>query len=1310
MLQNSPHLVQLGMSLAKPSFTQTMEEILDTIHQQKFVPLQVIVDSINSAQLQLDKILEITQEYITAQQGACDNSLLFLALLIISKLPEVTQDISQRYQQILTRLFSISNQVKELILTQLSLYCIERDKFALFSLHILKNLCVTTIIINNKQPRFEMQTTSLLDSELQLSLLKATKNFRQIVDPSVMYLQNIYSYLISDSSKLQVYCQSKFQELTLVCAPNIVARVLMMNNFIFEPSTDLNTQKMHAFLPNTVVHHLNILKKQQHVQKDKIKYQQHVKPQLDSTLFPKSIRALLTTENQHTTIKNALTVLYHAVNPFLDCTFENDDFEADPRSALQFYIDQMIKLATQNVNSNYDQVFIEMSNFVMASILYTNLTDQEQIVELVQTILREKPALKLEAFKIFDTLLLTKDINWFFNTFDDSSSEFREYIISRLLIIIETCANPKLTSKLDVKNETRSMIDEIDARIEDFKDLLIYCEEKELKNEKFSLFASLRKASYYLIQDLLEKALNLDKDSKLFLYLNKALSQLKVAGQDQSQYGNIVNKLILMLETIFNFQILIQPKQIKFEPLNKSQKLAQSKVQSNSLAISMTPNMVQSELNVSRLDTTARPKTPQKPTAIQYSYLITQKEKEEFLLQLQEQSDFKFETLKFINDHLISEKCPELLQLFIQLASSRPSKLAEKYVVPGLLFLLQNKNLNLSAHSALSRFNIHSLFSPQLVTQTSDLALSLLTAFEKGSQTQQLTILKFLETELDFLGLNQQPANQFVTKLFKFASVQRFGNATGFRQFCIQAEKSFAFTAEGRRPGTPVRVSSRPVTPVRIGSRPGTPVNMSRAGTPKQFEKSIGQKPLNQSGVRQQQMQFTNIYDIQYITQQLQLVAPNIKNYDLHQTFELVKLVIKQIDRFEQQLDMLYSLIVLQTQEIGQLSTPYAKLIEQLLKTFKISILITNPYLQQCTVFFLVKMHSKLNQKLSLQIATSLYKGLTVKFWMSVLSVQYTQEELQLLNPVLGKCLEFDEELKTEDFIYQAVKFLVKNQGEHLQLKAFIIRELKVMSCEGVKRFVLMKGGDDHNAQLAAQQFQMFFNEIEVDESLQLYDSQLKESLKNIQSQINENMQVSAFIEVAKVEDVNYIEQQLVEQNPVLMAEKAVLGVIQNKPTLESLECIQAQIQHLSNNATASALNTWLIQNISQYPDKITEILVQLKNVVALTLVDYSLLMSFYEQKQSQKLLDIIVQVKSYSLLKLQDLFFQQIVDKKVEQYVTILNIYLYVLQKKLVLIDESHREQLKDFLSYSEQLNGNTKRLRKVALEIVELILEERL
>ncbi|CAL6087744.1 Hypothetical_protein [Hexamita inflata] len=205
-------------------------------------------------------------------------------------------------------------------------------------------------------------------------------------------------------------------------------------------------------------------------------------------------------------------------------------------------------------------------------------------------------------------------------------------------------------------------------------------------------------------------------------------------------------------------------------------------------------------------------------------------------------------------------------------------------------------------------------------------------------------------------------------------------------------------------------------------------------------------------------------------------------------------------------------------------------------------------------------------------------------------------------------------------------------------------------------------------------------------------------------------MQVSAFIEVAKVEDVNYIEQQLVEQNPVLMAEKAVLGVIQNKPTLESLECIQAQIQHLSNNATASALNTWLIQNISQYPDKITEILVQLKNVVALTLVDYSLLMSFYEQKQSQKLLDIIVQVKSYSLLKLQDLFFQQIVDKKVEQYVTILNIYLYVLQKKLVLIDESHREQLKDFLSYSEQLNGNTKRLRKVALEIVELILEERL
>ncbi|CAL5999852.1 Hypothetical_protein [Hexamita inflata] len=1077
---------------------------------------------------------------------------------------------------------------------------------------------------------------------------------------------------------------------------------------------------MHAFLPNTVVHHLNILKKQQHVQKDKIKYQQHVKPQLDSTLFPKSIRALLTTENQHTTIKNALTVLYHAVNPFLDCTFENDDFEADPRSALQFYIDQMIKLATQNVNSNYDQVFIEMSNFVMASILYTNLTDQEQIVELVQTILREKPALKLEAFKIFDTLLLTKDINWFFNTFDDSSSEFREYIISRLLIIIETCANPKLTSKLDVKSETRSMIDEIDARIEDFKDLLIYCEEKELKNEKFSLFASLRKASYYLIQDLLEKALNLDKDSKLFLYLNKALSQLKVAGQDQSQYGNIVNKLILMLETIFNFQILIQPKQIKFEPLNKSQKLAQSKVQSNSLAMSMTPNMVQSELNVSKLDTTARPKTPQKPTAIQYSYLITQKEKEEFLLQLQEQSDFKFETLKFINDHLMSEKCPELLQLFIQLASSRPSKLAEKYVVPGLLFLLQNKNLNLSAHSALSRFNIHSLFSPQLVTQTSDLALSLLTAFEKGSQTQQLTILKFLETELDFLGLNQQPANQFVTKLFKFASVQRFGNATGFRQFCIQAEKSFAFTAEGR-PGTPVRVSSRPVTPVRIGSRPvtpvkmamsrpGTPVNMSRAGTPKQFEKSVGQKPLNQSGVRQQQMQFTNIYDIQYITQQLQLVAPSIKNYDLHQTFELVKLVIKQIDRFEQQLDMLYSLIVLQTQEIGQLSTPYAKLIEQLLKTFKISILITNPYLQQCTVFFLVKMHSKLNQKLSLQIATSLYKGLTVKFWMSVLSVQYTQDELQLLNPVLGKCLEFDEELKTEDFIYQAVKFLVKNQGEHLQLKAFIIRELKVMSCEGVKRFVLMKGGDDHNAQLAAQQFQMFFNEIEVDESLQLYDSQLKESLKNIQSQINENMQVSAFIKVAKVEDVNYIEQQLVEQNPVLMAEKAVLGVIQSKPTLESLECIQTQIQHLSNNATASALSTWLIQNISQYPDKITEILAQLSNVVALTLVDYTLLISFYEQKQSVKLLDIIVGAKSFSLLKLQELFFQQIVDKKVEQYVTILNVYLYILQNKLKIIDESHRDQLKDFLSYSEILNGNTKRMRKVALEIVELILEERL
>ncbi|CAL5999862.1 Hypothetical_protein [Hexamita inflata] len=212
------------------------------------------------------------------------------------------------------------------------------------------------------------------------------------------------------------------------------------------------------------------------------------------------------------------------------------------------------------------------------------------------------------------------------------------------------------------------------------------------------------------------------------------------------------------------------------------------------------------------------------------------------------------------------------------------------------------------------------------------------------------------------------------------------------------------------------------------------------------------------------------------------------------------------------------------------------------------------------------------------------------------------------------------------------------------------------------------------------------------------------------QSQINENMQVSAFIEVAKVEDVNYIEQQLVEQNPVLMAEKAVLGVIQSKPTLESLECIQTQIQHLSNNATASALSTWLIQNISQYPDKNTEILAQLSNVVALTLVDYTLLISFYEQKQSVKLLDIIVGAKSFSLLKLQELFFQQIVDKKVEQYVTILNVYLYILQNKLKIIDESHRDQLKDFLSYSEILNGNTKRMRKVALEIVELILEERL
>lgn len=112
--------------------------------------------------------------------------------------------------------------------------------------------------------------------------------------------------------------------------------------------------------------------------------------------------------------------------------------------------------------------------------------------------------------------------------------------------------------------------------------------------------------------------------------------------------------------------------------------------------------------------------------------------------------------------------------------------------------------------------------------------------------------------------------------------------------------------------------------------------------------------------------------------------------------------------------------------------TGQQKLVEQLLKTIKISSLLSNRYLVFCTVYFIVQVlpYYNDNKTIVYQLLFSFYQQLDVGFWRQVCKERVEQldifvEVLRLFNKSVSyKPLEMKD---SEEVSYLQIKFLAIN-------------------------------------------------------------------------------------------------------------------------------------------------------------------------------------------------------------------------------------------------------------------------------------------
>lgn len=193
-------------------------------------------------------------------------------------------------------------------------------------------------------------------------------------------------------------------------------------------------------------------------------------------------------------------------------------------------------------------------------------------------------------------------------------------------------------------------------------------------------------------------------------------------------------------------------------------------------------------------------------------------------------NSYKYDFLQMLNKELLQEPDSTVVQQIAMLFIARPSCMVSRYCMPGVCQLLVSRKLQLVGYEVLRALGSATLYDQGLLLRSNELARSLCDCYEKASQKVQIGILQYLTSDIEencAQGDEPRPrCNDFIRKIHKNATSNRFSDTAAFRCFCQACERHFDMEPSSRA-GSKLRASSgRPA-----GRSPGASVAPQSPGT-----------------------------------------------------------------------------------------------------------------------------------------------------------------------------------------------------------------------------------------------------------------------------------------------------------------------------------------------------------------------------------------------------------------------------------------------------------------------------------------------
>lgn len=291
-----------------------------------------------------------------------------------------------------------------------------------------------------------------------------------------------------------------------------------------------STERLHEFIPNQVLYeYAGQAKQRQVVRKERIKFRQALEPELQRCVFLADWGKRLDLGTlDYKIVQETFSSLYNSVNPFMDCVYESDVFEESEAVAVDKYLTFITEFVQRDLNANYTQAYESAAQFMQAIVLYGKSLDLHgglipRYTEIVGIMVVQE-RFQEQTHLLLDSLLIKLNLNMFINSFIMPYIDLlhiQNYVIRRLAMIFSAVGIRDINDRLCIEDERIvGIIDSIYAnKHAKYEALFNYINQLDIKNDKFSLFASLRKMSYYLIKECVVKVLGVEEDDQLISLL-----------------------------------------------------------------------------------------------------------------------------------------------------------------------------------------------------------------------------------------------------------------------------------------------------------------------------------------------------------------------------------------------------------------------------------------------------------------------------------------------------------------------------------------------------------------------------------------------------------------------------------------------------------------------------------------------------------------------------------------------------------------------------------------------------------------------